>query len=72
MAIVRPVVLWLNDYVEKSGFWRSEFGRDPSRREYFRSWVEARGKLDLDRTDAPGRKVRTKNVGDIKQVEVLP
>ena len=33
--------------------------------------VDARRELDLDRTDAPGRKVRTKNVEDIKQVEVL-
>ena len=32
--------------------------------------VDARRKLDLDRTDAPGRKVRPKNVEDIKQVEV--
>ena len=32
--------------------------------------VDAKCELDLDRTDAPGRKVRTKNVEDIKQVEV--
>ena len=31
--------------------------------------VKARRELDLDRTDAPGRKVRPKNVEDIKQVE---
>ena len=33
--------------------------------------VDARRKLDLDRTDAPGRKVRPKNVEDIKLVEVF-
>ena len=36
----------------------------------FGDQVDARRKLDLDRTDAPGRKVRPKNVEDIKQVEV--
>ena len=36
----------------------------------FGDQVDARRELDLDRTDAPGRKVRTKNVEDIKQVEV--
>ena len=36
----------------------------------FGDQVNARRKLDLDRTDAPGRKVRPKTVEDIKQVEV--
>ena len=36
----------------------------------FGDQVDARCKLDLDRTDAPGRKVRPKTVEDIKQVEV--
>ena len=35
----------------------------------FGDQVDARRELDLDRTDAPGRKVRPKNVEDIKQVE---
>ena len=36
----------------------------------FSDQVDVRRKLDLDRTDAPGRKVRPKNVEDIQQVEV--